>query len=133
MLVPDLEQSAHVQVLLLLHLIAVMVQLLISVKVLLLLHLDVVPKQVLVDVTVNRMALIDFVVSQMTQAKAAKPHLNTLKAFARRLSVPNRPRQMSMDVVIVVHYDFAGTLQRMASLAVLLEFDVDARYRKNAK
>ena len=92
-----------------LHLIVVLVQLLISVKVLLLLlHLDVVLEQVLVDVTVNRMALIDFVVSQMTRAKAAKPHLNTFKAFARRLSVPNRPRTMSMDVVIVVDYDLQG-------------------------
>ena len=105
----------------LLHLIAVLVQLLISVKLLLLLHLDVVLEQVLVDVTVNRMALIDVVVSQMTRAKAAKPHLNTLKAFARRLSVPNRPRLMSIDVVIVVDYELTGTLHLMSSLVALLE------------
>ena len=78
-------------------------------------------EQVLVDVTVNRMALIDFVVSQMTQAKAAKPHLNTLKAFARRLSVPNRPRLMSIDVVIGAHYDSVGILHTMSSMVALLE------------
>ena len=78
-------------------------------------------EQVLVDVTVNRLALIDFVVSQMTRAKAAKPHLNILKAFARRLSMPNRPRLMSIDVVIVVDYDLAGTLHLISSMVVLLE------------